>query len=460
MVVFTLRVHSLVCCGKSEWEASDKGVLPPSILTLVYALQLPFPIMFRIVVTKTTETCGYGPQYCGVSEFAADEGHAFLPWWMLNNLGLEEGGLASFVIAKAIPQGKFVQLRPHRAALLDIASAVGPRLFFETCFAGKYTMLSRGETITVEHEGERFCVDVLAVSTASAAEQATRRRERAARDPGGATSEATAKAGEEDSVVSLCGDVDLEVDFAPPLDAIRSPSTIDDSSAGAAAAVAAVAAAEGAPKQRRRRRKWAPDGAGAPLALGIVAQAFVGRGNRLSTSPHGGGGATAAAAAASAARVAVLSTSSARRRALGPGHRISATAASSGAAAYSASAVVPVAAVANNELRMLAALRRRRSGRPSPTRSEAPSAAAFDRADVLPGGTTAPLSRMARELRQAQLMSIVDVDAANAAELLSASAWDVAAATESHFENAATSALAAGSGVSAVRLRRRVTDSY
>ena len=446
MVVFTLRVHSLVCCGKSKWEASDKGVLPPSILTLVYALQLPFPIMFRVVANE--ETCGYGQQYCGVSEFVADEGHAFLPWWMLNNLGLEEGDRASFVIAKAIPQGKFVQLRPHKTALLDIASIIGPRLFFETCFAGKYTMLSRGETITVEHEGERFCVDVLAVSTTSAAEQVTRRRERAALGDGGATSEAAAE-GEGESVVSLCGDVDLEVDFAPPLDAVRAPSPLNDSSAEVAAAVAAVAAAEAAQKQRRRRRKWAPHGAGAPRALGIMARAFVGRGNRLSASPRGGGAVTAAAAAAaaSAARVAVttlggLSTSSApRRRALGPGRQISPTAARSGPAAHSLTAAAPAEVGANSELRMLAALRRQRSGRSSPTRRVAPSGGAVvDPVDVLSGGTDAPLSRMARQLRQAQLMSMVDIDAASAAELLRACAWDVAEATESRFANAGSSA--------------------
>ena len=47
--------------------------------------------------------------YCGVLEFSAEEGLCYLPYWMMNNLYLEEG---SEIILRNVPlqRGKFVVL--------------------------------------------------------------------------------------------------------------------------------------------------------------------------------------------------------------------------------------------------------------------------------------------------------------------------------------------------------------
>ena len=47
--------------------------------------------------------------YCGVLEFSAEEGMCYLPFWMMNNLFLEEG---SEVILRNVnlKKGRFVAL--------------------------------------------------------------------------------------------------------------------------------------------------------------------------------------------------------------------------------------------------------------------------------------------------------------------------------------------------------------
>ena len=463
MVKFVLTVHSLVCCGRESWETSDKGVLPPSILTYAIALGLPFPILFRVRTSAVgRDVSVFGEQHCGVSEFTGDEGHAFLPWWMLNNLGLEEGGKASFEIAKGIRQGKFCRLRPHEGRLIELASSAGPRLFFERCFGGKYTMLSRGETITVEHEGSRFCVDVLAVSSSSAAEQEANKAMELSRGGAEETPE---------TVISLCGHVDLEVDFAPPLDA-----TVEEDRQPTAAAAAALRTMEEAPKPRRRR-KWAPPpGQLAAPTTGFVTKAFTGR------------GATTATATASATTIAAAASAARQRQRTGSavGRRFSPTAAESVAESATVAATVAASSSAfaartnapNDELRSLHALRQRRRGRSSPPRSNAATVvAATEVADahvvdsdgggilgVAPPSASSALAappRLARELRQAQIMSIIDVDASAAVALLQESGWDVAAAAERYFNRCDTAAatlsaasVAAGSAMSAVRRAR------
>lgn len=82
--------------------------------------------------------------YCGVLEFSAEEGMCHLPFWMMNNLFLEEG---SEVILRNVNlnKGKFVVLQPHETAFINLAN---PKAILENQLT-HYSCLSKGDTINI-----------------------------------------------------------------------------------------------------------------------------------------------------------------------------------------------------------------------------------------------------------------------------------------------------------------------
>jgi len=76
-------------------------------------LRLPFPLTFQVfndkagkaLPTKTgsiSVSVTLPEQFCGVMEFSAPEGQAYLPKWMMANLRLREGSQARFVTVRDV----------------------------------------------------------------------------------------------------------------------------------------------------------------------------------------------------------------------------------------------------------------------------------------------------------------------------------------------------------------------
>ena len=82
--------------------------------------------------------------YCGVLEFSAEEGLCYLPFWMMNNLFLEEG---SEIILRNVnlKKGKFVVLQPHETAFINLAN---PKAILEQELTN-YSCLMKGDTINI-----------------------------------------------------------------------------------------------------------------------------------------------------------------------------------------------------------------------------------------------------------------------------------------------------------------------
>jgi len=56
------------------------------------------------------------------SEFTADEGHCYIPYWIMQNILVEEGGFV-IVTSSTLPKGTFVRLQPHSQSFFgDIQS--------------------------------------------------------------------------------------------------------------------------------------------------------------------------------------------------------------------------------------------------------------------------------------------------------------------------------------------------
>jgi hypothetical protein len=84
-------VYPIACKNKSL-EEGDKILLPPSALDQLARMKVNWPMMFKIANPQTGKTT-----HCGVMEFSSEEGVAYLPYWMMQNLLVEDGGFVNLV---------------------------------------------------------------------------------------------------------------------------------------------------------------------------------------------------------------------------------------------------------------------------------------------------------------------------------------------------------------------------
>lgn len=70
---------------------------------------------------KLTNTAANRSTHCGVLEFVADEGKIYVPYWMLQNLCLEEGDVVH-VRSVVLPVATFAKFQPQSVSFLDISN--------------------------------------------------------------------------------------------------------------------------------------------------------------------------------------------------------------------------------------------------------------------------------------------------------------------------------------------------
>jgi ubiquitin fusion degradation protein 1 len=174
----TYRVHSVAFVNRGDLEGGGKIILPPSALDLLTRLHIEYPMLFEI--TNRSEN---RKMHSGVLEFVADEGMCYMPFWMMQNLLLEEGALVN-IRSTSLPRGKFVKFQPHTKNFLDIAN---PRAVLESSLR-KFTCLTKGDVIVINYNKKNYYLTVLETKPADA--------------------------------ISIV-ETDIEVDFAAPLDYVE-----------------------------------------------------------------------------------------------------------------------------------------------------------------------------------------------------------------------------------------------
>ncbi|XP_073286493.1 uncharacterized protein [Primulina huaijiensis] len=171
----TYRCYPASFIDKSQIENGDKVIMPPSALDRLASLHIDYPMLFELQNAFTERV-----SHCGVLEFIAEEGTMYMPYWMMENLLLQEG---DFVQVKnvTLPKGTYVKLQPHTKDFLDISN---PKAILETTLRN-YSCLSTGDSIMVAYNNRKYYVDIIDAKPSNA--------------------------------ISII-ETDCEVDFAPPLD--------------------------------------------------------------------------------------------------------------------------------------------------------------------------------------------------------------------------------------------------
>jgi ubiquitin fusion degradation protein 1 len=169
------RCYSASFIDKPHLENGDKVVMPPSALDRLASLRIDYPMLFEVHNPTTSRT-----SHCGVLEFVAEEGMIYMPYWMMQNMLLQEGDIIR-VKSATLPKGTFVKLQPHTQDFLDISN---PKAVLETTLRN-FSCLTVGDNIMVAYNNKKYYIDIIESKPANA--------------------------------ISII-ETDCEVDFAPPLD--------------------------------------------------------------------------------------------------------------------------------------------------------------------------------------------------------------------------------------------------
>lgn len=171
----TYRCYSASSFNRPQLEGGDKVIMPASALARLATMRIEYPMLFELHNAAAERT-----SHCGVLEFVAEEGTIIMPYWMMQNMLLQEGDTVR-VRSATLPKGTYVKLQPHTSDFLDISN---PKAILEKTLR-TFSCLTTGNSIVVAYNNKQYHIDIVEAKPASA--------------------------------VSII-ETDCEVDFAPPLD--------------------------------------------------------------------------------------------------------------------------------------------------------------------------------------------------------------------------------------------------
>jgi ubiquitin fusion degradation protein 1 len=140
--VVSLFSFSLSCGDQN----GDKILLPPSAFDTLARLQVDYPMLFRLTATTEDRTT-----HCGVLEFTAEEGTCFIPFWMMQNLLIEEGTVIT-VTNVSLPKATFVKLQPQSVDFLEISN---PRAVLEHALRN-FSCVTKNDVIQILYNSKNY----------------------------------------------------------------------------------------------------------------------------------------------------------------------------------------------------------------------------------------------------------------------------------------------------------------
>ncbi|CAG0882407.1 unnamed protein product [Darwinula stevensoni] len=136
---------------RHDVERGGKIIMPPSALDHLTRLNINYPMLFKLMNQKTNRMT-----HCGVLEFVAEEGKVFLPYWMMRNLLLEEGGMVQ-VESVTLPVATFSRFQPQATDFLDITN---PKAVLENALRN-FACLTTGDMIAINYNNKVYELCVL-----------------------------------------------------------------------------------------------------------------------------------------------------------------------------------------------------------------------------------------------------------------------------------------------------------
>ena len=129
---------------RNDLEHGGKIIMPPSALDQLTRLNIAYPMLFKLTNAQANRTT-----HCGVLEFVADEGKVYIPYWMMQNLALDQGGLITIESA-SLPVATFAKFQPQSVDFLDLTN---PKAVLESRLR-YFACLSTGDVIAIVYNNK------------------------------------------------------------------------------------------------------------------------------------------------------------------------------------------------------------------------------------------------------------------------------------------------------------------
>jgi len=152
------QVFPVTFMGKEELEKGNKIILPQSALDHLARLNISWPMLFEMTNPATSRST-----HGGVQEFIAEEGTCFFPYWMMQNLLLQEGDLVR-ITNTSLQKGSFVKLQPVHSDFLDIHN---PRAVLENSLRN-FATLTVGDCIVIDYNQRKYEIEIVECKPAKA----------------------------------------------------------------------------------------------------------------------------------------------------------------------------------------------------------------------------------------------------------------------------------------------------
>eukprot|EP00804_Cyclotella_cryptica_P024492 CCRYP_017543-RA/>CCRYP_017543-RA protein AED:0.25 eAED:0.25 QI:0/0/0/1/1/1/3/0/551 len=142
--------YSAAYADKPTLEQGDKILLPPSAFDILARLQVDYPMLFQLQSQdRGTLT------HCGVLEFTAEEGSCVIPFWMMQNLLIEEGAVLT-VTNVSLPKANFVKFQAQHVDFLEISN---PRAVLEHALRN-FSCITKGDVICVPYNSKNYHFEI------------------------------------------------------------------------------------------------------------------------------------------------------------------------------------------------------------------------------------------------------------------------------------------------------------
>uniref|UniRef100_A0A7S2RPA4 Uncharacterized protein n=1 Tax=Mucochytrium quahogii TaxID=96639 RepID=A0A7S2RPA4_9STRA len=156
------RCNSMSFHDKEDKENGDKIILPSSAFEKLARMTITYPMQFQLtndtpvdLTDDASAPTAILRTHVGVLEFTAQEGRCFVPYWIMHNLGVEEGGIIS-VKNVTLPLAQFIKFQPMTVDFLDISN---PKAVLESTLRN-FSCVTLGDKICLPYNGRKYYLNV------------------------------------------------------------------------------------------------------------------------------------------------------------------------------------------------------------------------------------------------------------------------------------------------------------
>jgi ubiquitin fusion degradation protein 1 len=139
-------------------QKGDKILLPPSAFDTLARLHVEYPMLFRLKSETNQST------HCGVLEFTAEEGSCYIPYWMMQNLLIQEGDVIT-VTNTSLPKATMIKLKPQHVDFLEISN---PKAVLEFALRN-FSCVTKGDIIQIPYNNKNYQFELRDVQPQDAA---------------------------------------------------------------------------------------------------------------------------------------------------------------------------------------------------------------------------------------------------------------------------------------------------